>query len=203
MKQISDIRPCGKYRNRLDIFVNGEYFYTVNKNFVLDNELTTGSNIENKEMFIQSCRGEELEKATSNALRYLSQSRTRQEILKKLSQMRYSTDIINDVLNKLGEWGYINDQQYVQDFINHYTKSGYGRYAVLKKLEQKGIHDTTLEWDESESARAFANKKLRKQNDEQTRIKTARAMYARGYSSTTIRNVLREFGEIADEERNY
>ncbi|MHB1315883.1 MAG: regulatory protein RecX [Christensenellales bacterium] len=200
MELITDIRPCKRFRNRYDLYLDDEYFYTVNKKTMESMQLIAGTALQDRDAFKLSCYDGELKYAIDTTLRYLSQPRTRQEALNKLHQMQYDQRIACEVLRRMEEWGYINDGQYMQDYVSHYTKAGYGRYAIVRKLEQKGIQCTVSQWDEFNSALAYAKKKLSRQNGSQALNRTARAMFQRGFSSETIRKVLRQLGDMEYEE---
>ena len=63
-------------------------------------------------------------KARSKAVNYiLYKPRTKMEVYKKLLNLEYEEEIVNDVVDALMELGYINDEEYVKKFIENQKKT--------------------------------------------------------------------------------
>ncbi len=70
--------------------------------------------------------------------------RTKQEIIKRLIEKGYSSDEIDEAVEKLSYYGYLNDQNYTISYIMD-NASKKGKKLILIELEQKGIDKNILE----------------------------------------------------------
>lgn len=52
---------------------------------------------------------------------------------------RYSAQEANEVIERLKELNYIDDLRYAENFIVSKLLSGYGAYAVIRRLREKGV----------------------------------------------------------------
>ncbi|WP_460215228.1 regulatory protein RecX [Geovibrio sp. ADMFC3] len=52
---------------------------------------------------------------------------------------RFSREEADETLNRLKELGYIDDLRYAENFVVSKLLSGFGVYAVIRKLREKGV----------------------------------------------------------------
>jgi regulatory protein len=135
------------------------------------------------------------------AVKYLSaRERSRKETEQKLAQAGYCREAVETVIEKLAEYGYLDDERYARRLVEQ-KQSGskpYGKKAVVQKLKQRGIggelaHLVLLETDESterENALSYA-KKLWPKYPDKTREKVSQRLATKGFDYDTIRYVLR------------
>ena len=97
-------------------------------------------------------------------------SKTKQELIKKLKEKEYNEETIQAVIAKINDLGYINDQQYIEDFIRNKadTSQGLNKRTLQNKLIQKGVDKELIQQslenssiDEYQNAIQAAEKKLR------------------------------------------
>lgn len=126
-----------KNKSRANIFLNGEFVCGLNNITIVKNGLKIGTVIQ-KENLLKIYNESEMEGAYEKALSLLSRQKyTKKAIVDKLKAKGYDADIIENVINKLAEYGYINDEDFVKSFVNcNTTKS---RRAIEASLMQKGI----------------------------------------------------------------
>ncbi len=86
------------------------------------------------------------EKAMDLAVTYLSyKSRTSSEMIEYLKKKNVAAEIIADVLQKLGEYRYIDDAVYLRNYLEsnrHLTC--YGSRRLIQDLKKRGIGDDLL-----------------------------------------------------------
>jgi regulatory protein len=153
-------------RRRYNVFVNGEFA------LALEPEVLAGSGLKVDEPVaaerLRELSVEDLRKrALDGALRLLAaRPRSEQEVRERLVRRGLPHDIIVHTLERLREYGYVNDTEFARFWVE--ARSGAnprGRYAVRRELRQKGVdQDTTEEalegLTEGRSARKAARKKL-------------------------------------------
>lgn len=146
-----------------------------------------------------------LKRARNTAYRYLTiRSRSRSEVAQKLRDREFPPDIISSVIDHLIKLGYLNDEQFARDWAASRVRSrGFGRRRLEQELRIKGIgsdiiRDTlgTLFEDSSEAdiARKEADRKLKtlaRFEPEVRRRRLAGFLERKGFSSETIRAILR------------
>lgn len=81
------------------------------------------------------------------ALRFLShKDRTEAEVAKKLYSLRFSTDEVDDTIEKLKKQGYLNDEEYCRKWISYRQRHNpVGKLFALKKLRSLGIDEAVIE----------------------------------------------------------
>ncbi|MBQ9936099.1 MAG: regulatory protein RecX [Lachnospiraceae bacterium] len=71
-------------------------------------------------------------------------SRTTQEIIKRLNEKGYSSEEIDEAVEKLSYYGYLNDQNYTISYIMD-NAAKKGKKLISIELEQKGIDKNILD----------------------------------------------------------
>lgn len=86
------------------------------------------------------------EKAMDMAVKYLSfKSRTSSEMVKYLKKKDTDEQIITEVMQKLSEYRYIDDQVYLKNYVeNNRHLNYYGSRRMIQDLKKRGISDTLL-----------------------------------------------------------
>ena len=146
--------------------------------------------------------------ALSIALTYLSyQARTRREMEGHLTKKGFSEAEIREALDRLKEYGYVDDEVYVRRMAEMTEQHpGKGKNSIPGKLIRKGIPEEliqqTLEaYDESvdeEKAMTLARKHLMNQLDQPWRKcvdQVYRKLFGRGFTNEVIRSVIRRLEE--------
>lgn len=82
--------------------------------------------------------------ALDAALGYLSRRLlTRLEMVQRLGQKGFSTDEIEKALERLTEWGYLNDREYALSYCRS-KQSNYSKKRIQVELKHKGIEDKLI-----------------------------------------------------------
>ena len=111
------------------------------------------------------------EKAMDMAVKYLSfKSRTSSEMIDYLKKKNVDEKIIADVMQKLGEYRYIDDHVYLKNYVeNNRHLNYYGSRRMSQDLKKRGISDQLLlsledlfsKQDEYQCCEIVAKKNLR------------------------------------------
>ncbi len=77
---------------------------------------------------------------TEYALFLLSRRpRTEQEVVVALKRRGVDDEEIAEIVNKLKEWGYLNDQEYARDFVRFKMQKIFGPPVIKSELIKRGI----------------------------------------------------------------
>ncbi len=151
--------------------------------------------------------GEEmLSQALDLSYRYLSYSmRLESEIRDYLLKKNFHEDTVEKCLEKLEEYGYLNDEAYVRSYMKSRLSSSNGRRKIIFELEKKGLDaawvedvvERLLSYDEEEeSLAAFIEKQNRKYRNLFYREKKDRIINSamrKGYSYDMISSLIEEY----------
>ena len=192
---ITAIEPQVRNRDRVNVFVDGDWVAGVHVEVVVVAGLRVGQAITVEEL--QSLvRAEELRHVRESALRFLGyRARSRVELRRRLLQKGYDPDLVEQAIAALDRSGLINDVEFSQSWVRARTGSrpmGPGRIAA--ELRQKGVDreviDDALQAVDPESELALAltvgRKKieqLRGEDPRAARRKLGLALMRRGFSS--------------------
>lgn len=146
---------------------------------------------------------EELTRAKKRALYLLTdQDRTEKQLREKLEKTGYSGQVIEETIEYVRSFGYIDDLRYSVRYIEYYRSKKSAkrlRYDLLKKGVLADVIDSAFEeageWDERDQIRTLAEKKLsgKDMSDPKTYGKVANFLAGRGYRGDDIASVMREF----------
>jgi regulatory protein len=152
--------------------------------------------------------------AFDKAVSYLSlQPRTVKEIREYLKKKEYSISEIDDAIEKLREYRYLDDVVYGVSFIRQAAGKGWGKNKIDRSLMEKGVSCTDVEtaWtqleenSQAEDANLFNEKKRAleiavkitrqhladgKELDEKFFARVGRRLAGQGYSADTVYFVL-------------
>ena len=137
--------------------------------------------------------------------------RTEKEIHEYLKKKEYSQSEIDDAIEKLREYRYLDDTSYAVSFIRQAADRGWGRNKIDRSLMEKGVsrNDTEAAWDQlaedAEGQTGAANLldekkraleigvKMTKQHltegkelDEKFLARVGRRLAGQGYSADTV-----------------
>lgn len=138
--------------------------------------------------------------------------KSRYELFTKIKNKGITDEIANQVLDRLEELNYINDERFAENFV--YSKRTYeklGTKAISYKLKLKGISQDIIdnvladvdEEQEDENAKEIALRKARtnKRYEYNKRLQQIAGLLARrGYSGGAIFRIAKEAIEEADNE---
>lgn len=141
----------------------------------------------------------ELTKAKEYALRSLTcKDQTEGQIRRKLRQRDYSPEVMDEVLDFLKAYNYINDERFLEQYVACHCKR-LNRKQLLERLADKGIKGVRIDeylelyqYDEAELLKKAVRKYVKGKDlsDFKVRQKVMAHFLQKGYSSSVIRNVV-------------
>lgn len=198
---VTKIEEMDKKRSR--VFIDGEFAFVLYKGElrlykIREQQLITDADY-------QVIKNEILPKRAKLRCMNLLKARayTEKQLRDKLYQGEYTADVIDEALDYVKSFGYIDDKQYAEDFIM-YNVEKKSRRRMEQDLFAKGIDkhivreifERLQEEEEGPDEEALAKELLRKKNyDPQTatnkeKQKLSAFLYRKGFNMDTIRRVL-------------
>jgi len=169
-------------------------------------KLRTGDVIQEKLLNDISLQNQIYEAKTISLRLLAKRMRTEKEIIDKLKQKKFEDSIIEHNINELKRMNLINDQEFVEKYINNAItlNKNYGRYTILNKLLKLGVpKDLANEKiskfftddDEFQTALNAAKKKminLKRFDESKKTQRLISFLSSRGYNWDIIKKVLSE-----------
>ena len=202
MAKITAITSQTKNKDRVNIFLDGEYSFSVSLDTVLNYHLKSGEELTEKEIE-EITTVSDKEKALNKGLTYVSKTlKTKKQVKTYLFSKGYSPQTVDYVINKLIEFGFINDIEYAKRYMETYSKTQ-GKRLIDYNLMTKGVKKTDIaeasegiEISSKENAAAIAEKRLKnKELNRETIAKTYRYLIGRGFSYEDAEYAISKFKE--------
>lgn len=137
------------------------------------------------------------------ALKKLTNRKTEYEIRTLLSSENFDEEVIDEVVNYLIEYGFVDDESYALLFCRDKRNiNGYGPVKIAYILRQKGIDDATIargieeytaDMEQSLIASIVEKKYLRDSVLVKEREKIIRFLLSRGFHYSEIKEVLKRW----------
>ncbi|MPM38124.1 Regulatory protein RecX [bioreactor metagenome] len=202
MKKITKIEYQKKNKDRFNIYLDDSYAFAVDMNVMIKYSLA--KNMELDDDFISEIlTAEEEMNAYNYAVNLLSRApKSEKELKMKMQDKGYDVIFIENVIKKLREQRYIDDERYSEMFISSkINTSKDGRRKIKEALYNKGINKEIIDEklssvsEEEEIERAFllAKKKLASMKEEDTRKKTLKLsnyLINKGFEYSTVKKVV-------------
>lgn len=189
MKKITAITAQEKRKERVNIFVDGEFFAGAPLETVMKLRLRAGNEIDDerlKELLLQAERADAFTKAADYALKTF---KTKRQVKDYIVKKGYSEETAWHAVDKLIEYGYIDDEEYSKRFIESTCKT-HGKRLIEYKLMMKGVKKEVIEaayssadTDDETNARALCDKYLKnKEKTKENVIKAYKYLVGKGFS---------------------
>lgn len=201
MPIITKIEAQKKSEDRVNIYLDDQFFMGIYKELVFTLNLKKGMEIE-EDTLRGILRDEMFIKAKNKALTILSKAaQSEKNIVSKLSN-DFEEDVIEDVLEFLKKYNFVNDEDLAQRITNTNLKlNKCGKNRIKQNLYNKGIDRETIETVvsdidsdvEFENAMYLAKKRYdRIKNEDKNKVyqKISQHLAYKGFSYEVIRKVL-------------
>lgn len=206
MKTITDIKPQAKTPTRCNIYLDNVFFCGLELETVMKARLKIGLAV-SEERLEEIQYEEERIKALDKALSYITRSKkTEKEVSDYLRKKGYTDKTINETIEKLKGYKFVDDELYATDYANSLSKSK-GKRLIALELRRKGVSDADMKdaldgiEDESKSALAVAEKYMRnKPRDRQNTLKCYKYLLSKGFGYDCAKEAAEKAGAAAEEE---
>lgn len=202
--RVINIKQSQRHNERFMVFTDDGEAYKLSDETILRLNIKTGIEIESKTL-VEYQHADETKWATATAFNYLKyRQRSKKEIALYLQRKGYESDTIHQVLDKLHDYGYINDQAFANEWVRAKTAvKRQGSQRLKRDLKQKGINDDAIvealeqysDEAETQNAILLAQKVLRQNKSKDLvtiKRKIANKLAYQGFDWSIINGVIRE-----------
>lgn len=134
-----------------------------------------------------------------------SMDRTEAVLRRKLKENFLPEDVIEDAVTYVKKFHYVDDERYLQNYLNSQLKKKSSRQAALE-LERRGIERSRIQAaieeyyadnpeKEKEAALLFLRKKLNNSLEKEKILKAKQALFRKGFSYGVIEDAIAVFTE--------
>lgn len=138
--------------------------------------------------------------AFNKALKFLSyRQRSTKEVYDYLKKKEYSEESINETIQKLNEYKFLNDEEFARTFTNSRQIKGKSKRTIAFELKLRGINRETAEQtldssqDDLKTAKEYIEKRIHQFENlepEKRKKRIISRLQARGYSWDVIKKLL-------------
>ncbi|WP_459478238.1 recombination regulator RecX [Clostridium saccharoperbutylacetonicum] len=204
MAIITKIEVQKRNKERVNLFLDGEYALSISAELVYKEHLKVKDNIDYDKLKLLAEK-EGFAKCKESALRIVERNyKTEKQVREKLKLKGYEENAIDYSIEFLKEYNFINDNYYANAFINDKSNS-MGSQKIKYNLIQKGVSKEIIEEalanvnkeNERDIALEIAKKKLvvikKKENDNyKISGKLYRYLISKGYEMDLVSDVVKE-----------
>lgn len=174
--KITDIRQAVKNENRVNVFVNGKYSFSLDIAQVVDLHVKKGMVISGEQLE-EFKKASEFGKLYQRALEWsLTRPHSEREVndylYKKIYERKLDKNYIGLIIEKLKAKRYVDDEAFARWYVeNRFVKKGISRKKLSMELMKKGVAreiiDTVLDLrnDEEEIKKIIAKKRAKYDDD--------------------------------------
>ena len=212
--KITDYKIQKNNEEKMNVYVDGEYKFSMSVDSFLSEGLYKGLEITEKQI-------EEIKVRDGSKLAYIQivstlnyGMKTEKEMIDKLKEKGYEEDAIQKAITKAKDYNLINDDYYIELYIK--TKAipaKWGEQKIISNLYKKGININDIklkisevydEEDKYDNAYSLAIKKLKtiKEADiNKKKQKLNQFLLGKGYSYEIVSKIIKNI--LNDEESDY
>lgn len=204
---ITEIKKQTRNNGRFNIYLDYNYYCALSAETIVKNGLKTGMEIEKDTLDVLQLDSEKTT-ALEKLVKYMgTRLRTEKQLQDYLKGKGYAEKTVEYCMEKLKEYNFINDSQYVTSYIET-NKRRKGKTLLKQELKQKGIseklldesfegYETDEEVLETLAQKYLKNKELNRDNFN----KVYRHLFSKGFESDDILRVIKRIFKD-DESRN-
>ena len=196
MNEITAITPQIKDKRRCNVYIDGRFCCGLTIEAAMQNRLKVGTVIEPTRLAEIQAQSEK-QVALDKALTHISASqKTEKEVRRFLKDKGYLSSVSDYVVEKMQEYGFIDDGEYAKRYAGSAVKRK-GKRLIQMELKQKGVSESEIEEaveeleGEEETALRLAQKYAKnKPQDLTTKQKTYRYLLGKGFDYETAKTAV-------------
>ena len=209
---ITALEPFARGKNRIAVYLNDEFSFVLYKGELSKYGLLAGMDL-SEELYERIVNETLTKRARLRGMNLLQKmDRTESDIRQKLIEGGYPEEVVDDAIDYLKSFHYIDDSRYASDYIR-FKRNSMSRREIERKLLEKGISPDIVaaqfdEMDEYDSETSedhelnLVKKLLKKKmgiNEEQTvtleyeeKMKIFSYFYRKGFSMELVERAYRD-----------
>ncbi len=201
---ITAIEPQKNRKDRMNIYLDGDFAFGLNQEVVLKHNLHPGDEIEER-VIDEVLLAEERARAKEKALFLLSyRPRSIKELKERLKEKGFSERTVKKVIEDFIRVGLLDDRKFVSDYVHSkMIQKPMGKRMLREELFSKGIDEETAERaidevyserSEVDVARDLVHRRAKRYRDDGVKLKKKLSDFLRrrGFDWDVINTVLQE-----------
>lgn len=211
MNKITNIEEQKRNKERVNIYVDNDYAFSLSKEVLLKEKIKVNDIIDMEKMKKIS-KEDNFMKCKNSALRIIERTiKTEKEIREKLISKEYDEESINRSIDFLKEYNFLNDENYARMYVRDKSK-GQGKNKIKYSLIRKGLDEEVIleelsKIDEEEEENTAYEMALRKYNiikkRESDNYKLSQKLYrfliSKGYGYDVASKVIKKITKGIDD----
>jgi regulatory protein len=207
MGEITSITPQIKDKRRCNIFIDGKFYCGMLLETTVKHRLKVGRSVTEEELSTIQLDSEK-QTALDKALTHITASKkTEKQIRDFLKSKGYLAAVSDFVIEKMKEYGFIDDYDYAKQYAN-FAGAKKGKRLIRMELKAKGVSETEIdkalsetdEETELNAAKTILEKYMKnKTADKETLIKACKHLLGKGFDYETAKSAITLFGEMDEE----
>lgn len=205
MKTITALKAQEKNKKRVSVFLDGEFYCGLGLFTVMQNRLKVGDNVDEKRLS-EIAEEDGYSSALDLSLGYIAKAmHTKMQVILYLKKKGYDNKVIARVIDKLIEYGYVDDALYAQKFAKEKSRRE-GKRKIALELKIKGvdpkISEEILENEvsEEEGCLVVAEKYIKGRTiDYELKQKCYRYLLGKGFDYDVARSTLDKLSTVDDD----
>ena len=204
MNKITNIEEQKRNKERVNIYVDNDYAFSLSKEVLLKEKIKVNDIIDMEKMKKIS-KEDNFMKCKNSALRIIERTiKTEKEIREKLIAKEYDEESINRSIDFLKEYNFLNDENYARMYVRDKSK-GQGKNKIKYSLIRKGLDEEIIleelskidEDEEENTAYEMALKKyniIKKRESDSYKLsqKLYRFLISKGYGYDVASKVIKK-----------
>ena len=186
-------------KDKIHIYIDGEYLLTVDEIFWFSCGLVSGDEINEEELtaFEEAAGSRRAFNSALNSLDYRDHSE--KEIRAKLLR-KHDADYVDEAVEKLIELDLVNDERYAENYARElFERKKFGKMRIKSADIANAAVEELFEEEEPDNVQRIVDiigkRYYNRMNDEVGRKKVFSALQRMGYSFSDIREAMSEFSD--------
>ena len=197
---ITDLKQGVKNPNRVNVFVDDKFSFSLDLAQIVDFKLKVGMEI-TKEQREEFKKASEFGKLYQRALEWtLTRPRSEKELndylFKKVFEKKLDKDYIGSIVERLKNKKYLDDKKFAEWYVeNRFVKKGISQKRLRMELVKKGVSTEIIEKvlcernDEEEILKIIAKKRAKYDDEELTQY-----LCRQGFDYQLAQSLVRDYG---------
>lgn len=209
MAIVTDIKQNVKNKNKVSVFADGEFLCSVTAVSIAKHRVKVNDEIDEttlKKVLDESDRETAFQKAVDSICRG---AKTQKQVEEFLFKKGFSSDAVQFVINKMKEYRYIDDGEFVKSYVSAY-KNTKGKRRIEYELKLKGLAQEYIEQVESlldsreDCIKNIAKKFMKnRQVDNSNLQKLFRHLANKGFDFELCRNCVKNFADMTETDDEF
>ena len=193
---ITNLKQGVKNPNRVNVFVDGKYAFSLDVAQVVDFKLKVDLEISEEDL-AELKKASEFGKLYQRALEWVltrprSEKETRDYLIKKIYEKKLDKNYIDLIIERLKTKKYLDDEKFAEWYVeNRFVKKGISRKRLKTELIKKGIKKEIVEQvvnfrNDEEEIQKIIERKRKKYDDE----KLINYLFRQGFDYQLVRSLV-------------